>query len=957
MADETLRYRVEVDETSLTSELARTRNAITGAMQQAVQTGQYAVNNIHSDLQMARSAMAMPAVPFGASPGAQLAGFSSAVATPLSDFGFMGSARIAAGGAVPAHMMSDDAQRWARMELEQRAFGMTAGFARQAMPVGGALGGIGLGAMMGGPLGALGLGAAGYLGGDLLARPIFDIMEQRQTSSDILGMTRSPHPMRPFSKDQQTELARGLAMDVAKDVRFGVEEVNNLLAGGMANDAFAGVRSVEEFRGRFRAMMDNVRSITRVFQQSTDEAMQTMGQLGQMGPAGGGMGGRIADVHALARMGGMPATAAMEIGMGGARMAGAMGIPMGVGFDAMTRNAQMAIAGEASGVFDPYMFRQMGGAQGVAERATRFGFQATGALQTLLPAFANESLTGIDQARVQQFISGQISFDQVQQQAWNRLVDPASRTRFAANADLLQNQLGASGLAGPAMFRFAQMRGELTGVPAEDIFNRMASEMGLSHQERQLAMTFSRDAGHLQGIATRERESAEYRLQLERYKEESRFSNRFSAKMEEWQVGLSSAIGNPIKAAGDWIAGVGESIVTAPGRLLNWLDVTAGKAVFGDRGAPVMPTGMQTGWGDLTRSGRFLTGGAMTAGDARGGGIGNLNALRAVEMMSMEQAQTNFGNAVKSVLWKSDVRGEDFKLASKMSADDQEIFEQEAVSTFSTDLADLVSTKDPVQRKEKEAAIRQRMSGWVKTRFGAAVSDDEVGDFADKMFSIEKIAQQDDVVRKGLVDAAGASAALQLGSYVTAEMPELLSRGALEGKGGQAMEVGRQIAAQFAGRPGEASIMALRGLSERAIPLLREGTALRDRMDVVHGIMERGYLRPGDMELDSKELATVKAQSSGAGQEAFVNELIKASRDSEGHKISADVLFRSVGMGLGGEMPSNTPSPALGLDSAKWDLTSQALDKLTGAVNNLSTASEKLVGLADAQVRRTSGKM
>ena len=353
MPEEVLKYRIQIDESSLTGELARTRGAITNALQQAVHTGQYAVNNIHNDLAMARTTMAMPVVPTYASASDEMRmsphfllaaanqgmggapGFSQAVASPFRDFGFMGSAAILAGGATPVNMMSDEARWMARRELDQRAYAMSAGIGRQAVPVAGSLAGFALG----GPIG----GAAGYFGGDLIAGAAFKVMEQRQVAGDILAMTRAPHPMRPFSRDQQDELARGLAMDVAKDVRFGIEDLSQLLASGQSMDMFAGTRSVDEFRSRFRSMMEQVRSITRVFQQTTGEAMETLGQLGQMGPAQA-MGGRIADIHALSRMGGMPAQQAMAIGMGGAQMAAAAGIPMAAGFDAMTRNAQMAIA-------------------------------------------------------------------------------------------------------------------------------------------------------------------------------------------------------------------------------------------------------------------------------------------------------------------------------------------------------------------------------------------------------------------------------------------------------------------------------------------------------------------------------------------------------------------------------------------------------------------------------------
>ncbi len=155
-----------------------------------------------------------------------------------------------------------------------------------------------------------------------------------------------------------------------------------------------------------------------------------------------------------------------------------------------------------------------------------------------------------------------------------------------------------------------------------------------------------------------------------------------------------------------------------------------------------------------------------------------------------------------------------------------------------------------------------------------------------------------------------------------------------------------------------ASLRALQALGQKAVPLLGEDSVLRERLEVAKKITDAGFLRPGDMQLSTKELATVAEQSLTANQANFVDDLMKTSRDMEGNKITADVLFRAVGQGLHGSLvPSNTPSPASQVDGAKSDMTAVTLDRLTGSVNNLSTASRSLLSAAESLSERTAGKL
>lgn len=959
MAEETLRYRVEIDEASLQSELARSRGAITSVLQQAVSTGQYTLNSIQSDLAMTRQVLGNPASPVA----------FSMPASPLRELGFMGSMFALAGGPTPINMMSNEFQRMAALEMESRMTEATMAIGRQALPVGlglaGSLGGMAMG-LGAGP--SLLMGGAGYLGGAVLADLAGRGMEIRAQAEEQLAITRAPNAMAPFSQAQRRELASNLAMDVAKDVRFGLEDLNPLLAGAQSMDMFTGVRSVEDFRARFKNMMEQVKTITRVFQQTNEEALQTLGAMNQMGLAApGAVNGRIADVLTLSRMGGMPAGQALALGMSGAQMAGQQGVPLGVGFDMGMRNAIEAQAAAGTMMIDPATLRQMGGVGGVADLANRFGFAAARSpgLANLLAGFTNDSMTEIDQGRVRQFMSGALSLPDLQETAMMRLADPAQRVRYASNLDMLQNQLATSGLAGPLMMQMATVRGGMMGVDPNDMFMRMAGEMGLNPLERQTMLMMTQQQGRLEQVSSRSRQLAEFNIEQDRYREESRLTARIGSGLEQLRVGLSEAIGDPLRDLGGRGAGFFENLIQMPMRAFTSLDQTLGRAIFGGEAPPVRPIALGgfgdiQSIGDLERQGRYLR--RATLGDlsepisSRVSG-GRNPTMQDIRIVSAQQATENLRDAVVSIEEKAGL--DSLSISSRMSSDEKQMFQEAAIATFSDDLANLSNITDLTKRKEEKEKLKGKMSSWVRLRYGHLMDDEieESDKFAGKLLKLEEAAGRDDNVRRGLEQAATSSAVLQMRQYVGDEIPALLAASAKSGNQEKLIGIGTQIAANFKGKPDLAAYHAMKELGARAIPLLGEGTALRERLEVGKMMTDRGFLRPGDMILDSKELATIREQNLTVGQEHFVQQLQQAAKDAEGQSLTADTVFRAIGLGLGKEMPSNTPSPGVTQDPYKWDMTARTLDQLTGSVNNLSMASKELVNAAKDITKRTAGKI
>lgn len=908
MAEEVLRYRVEIDEASLQSELARARGAITNVLQSAITTGQYAVNQVNADLAITRQLFSTP---------------QAVVGSPTADLGFFGAAVGAAGFGVPPNQLSTDFRAAAGAELQSRISQATFAVGREAVPVAAGLGAVAIGmAGRARPLSMLAAGAATFVGARGLTDMGLGVMEARQGAEDILAVTGAPNRMRPFTAGQREDLARGLTQDIAQDVRFGIEELGGMLAMGSAAGAFTGTQSVEEFRTKFRSMLEQVKSITRVFQQTTEEAMQTLGEFNRMGVTSPGvMNARLADIMSVSRGTGMATGDVFATGMAGAQMMAGMGGNPASGFDTMMRNMMRAGTAGAALAIDPNVMQQLGGVQGVAGEMTRFGFQVanTQMMRPLLAGLTNDSMTGIDQDRLRQFVQGQISFEDIQQQAFNKMADPAMQVRFSANEDLLRQQFANSGMAGPAFAQMANARARFMGADPQDVMNMMMGNMGLDPAQRSAIGPMIQNAGAFDFIGSRRREMAEQELRLERQREEQRFTSRVGAAFEEFRVGVGNFIGDPIRATGQAIGGAAQHVISLPARAAEWLDLSLGRAVFGG-----------------TAPGEGLTSRQMSASQTR-------------------QATEALQDSIKAVTWRVDFGT--LKMWDRLSFEEFEQFEEVAVAEFGGELADMIHETDATKRKEMREKLRQEMSGWFMTNFGHLTEDDaeEAKAFTDKMLQIETVAERNDNVIRGLDGVKKNAAALQMRVYLGEEIPALLAAAAKPMDMTRVAGIATEIAAGFKGGDKQ-SLAALRTLGERAIPLLSKGSAIRERLEISELAFRRGFLTPGDMQLSSKELGSIAEQNLSAEQARFVSALRKEADSAEGQQISAEQVFKKIGQGLGHQFPGSTPTAGANISPFAMDQTTQVLDKLNGAVNNLNTSSKALLRTITDQSKKTAGK-
>ena len=900
MAEETIRYRVEIDEPSLQSELSRARVAITNVLQGAMATGQYAVNSIHADLQTARQTLSGPAN----------------VASPAMELGFLGSTMAMMGRSTPPNMLSSDFNRMAQEEMEGRITRSVEGIGREAVPVAGGLAGVF--AMSGrGPLAALAGGAAGYLGSRMASSGVFNDLATSNDAESILKVTGAPHPMMKFSEGDRRGLVGGLMSDLASDVRFGVGELGTMLAGGDAVGAFSGATSVEDFRTKFRSMLEQIKSITRVFQQSTQEAFTTLSQFSQLGASPESMNGRISDVLAGSRMSGMAPGQVLDLGMAGAQYAKAHGMPMAEGFDMMTRNTMLASVAEASLTLDPGVMRQLGGVQGVAALTSKIGSLGAGfpGMQTMLAGLSNDSMTGLDMGKLNRFVSGDLSG------AMDRMADPAQRLRFASNVDLIQNQLATSGLGGQALFSIARAQADISGGSATDIFGGMMREMGMNPMERQAAIAMTQQGPMLNFMVDRQRRASAQELEMERRIEESRFSSQVGAGYERFTTNVSRVVGEPIRRFSEGVAGVTDKILSFPGKALDWLDIQMGRLIFG---------------------GKDLSG---------------QDSLRTMNSSALDSARGDLQNSIRTVSSRVDFGNIQF--AVKLSGDERDALEEIAIGTWSDEIKKLTDEQDPVKRSEMRDELKQKITGWAKSNFGHLDGADSasVTAFADQLVGIERLAMSNDNIYRGLDAVVKNSTAVQMRQYLGDEMPALLAMAATRPEDqDRLIGIAEEVAAGFKGRPDLASFQALKTLGDKAAPMLSGGSKIRERLDVAKMLMAGGALSSSDLTISGGELDAVRKQNLSSVQESFVGDLERAARASKGHELTADQLFRAIGMGLGGQSPSQTPGPGAGLDSSKWDQTAMILDKLNGSVTNLNAAATQLLQSAQDQNKRMAGK-
>lgn len=353
-------------------------------------------------------------------------------------------------------------------------------------------------------LGAGGLagGIMGSMAGAAYLDAVTDRMAENRAVQNALaagsfrfvsgGADLDPITGRGFSRGARQSIASSIQGMELQDVRYGMNEYQQVLESGMQLDMFSGTRDAQDFKERFSKLVETVKVIQSTLHTSISEGMEAMRGMRDMGVDTPQGMAQIAMRSELAgRMSGRTGMEMVSIGQTGAEMFRGTGINMQVGFESMQNN-MVTIRGLLNqGLISRETIGQAGGEQALAQQMTSSALASTQTAfgRAFMMSMYDPAAGGMREGAMGGM--GGISL----MGAANRLsgMTPGQMLSFQADQRQMVNQLGAGGLEamataelgsmaslysqqfGMSMDKAAIVAGENMGMPYEVIQARMAA--------------------------------------------------------------------------------------------------------------------------------------------------------------------------------------------------------------------------------------------------------------------------------------------------------------------------------------------------------------------------------------------------------------------------------------------------------------------------------------------------
>ncbi len=491
--------------------------------------------------------------------GPQDMGPLGAVRSP-GGFGAMMAGGMA-GAAVP---IAETLAFSAAMPMMGGAFSAGAGFAGQGF-MGTMRGAAGLGlrggaAAMGGglaaaalPIGALvaASSAANYAGGQVY-QGAQNIAQVGAMSNQYFGPAYGQSGALPggqHSRGFVRNISSVLHEIAGDDTMSSMQDLKRVMDRAGQMGLLTGISSPGEFKAKFSKMVGQVKDLAQVLGTSLEEAMPLFGQMNQMGLW------RASDVMgtagAMRAVGSAAAPQLLQTMQSSAQRSFQMGGSLGSGA-ALGRNQFLNI-NEAvrSGVFSNEAVVQLTGGTGGVEGQRMLADRVSALVQQTgrrpigrlamagLAEIDDGTFTGrVDQERLQEFISGNISIGDLQRRGMGATRSRQGAASFTARQDMLSQNVMASGGM------------ELMGAMTRTTLDR-AGFGGASEEIQQLMIerlmgVGSRDAQILQRLMSRMPELMDRRLDRSKAALEDAFRSA-DDKMNRSFEGLSQALGDAME--------------------------------------------------------------------------------------------------------------------------------------------------------------------------------------------------------------------------------------------------------------------------------------------------------------------------------------------------------------------------------------------------------------------------
>lgn len=260
-----------------------------------------------------------------------------------------------------------------------------------ASSIGGLLGGM-AGGFMGGMLGA----TVAPIAVDMAAERAADnISLQTALASGSFrayqGANVDPLTGRGFNRQDRVNIATGLMRMESNDARFNTTDYRQIMETGMQMDLFSGTRDAEDFQKKFKGLVETVKTVSSTLHTTLREGLETIRGLRDMGVTDPMMQqSMVMKSEVMGRMAGKTGMEMMAVGQAGAEMFRGTGIAMERGFSLNQQNTAMVQQMLNQGAISRETVAQMGGINAAGQQLTAgalSSFQTTLGRGTLMAAF------------------------------------------------------------------------------------------------------------------------------------------------------------------------------------------------------------------------------------------------------------------------------------------------------------------------------------------------------------------------------------------------------------------------------------------------------------------------------------------------------------------------------------------------------------------------------------------
>lgn len=271
------------------------------------------------------------------------------------------------------------------------AAGVAAAGVAASIP-GGSLGGM-IGGALGTPFGPLGMmagSAVGTIAGSILAYSgvdtLSDIVAQRRQIDSFLESSsfryvgagssmadpRLGSGMSTVARRQVTDFMR--KMDI-RDPNLTTEDLSGILQGATSGGMFTGTRDIEDFKAKFKEIVDGVKIVSKTLGTSLQEGLQVMRDFRSINVMPGQMGTMMFQAEAAGKISGRTTQEVVGLGMQGAELYRGTGIEMKLGYMSNVMNLSSIRSSRDAGLLSQEAIVQAGGEEALAQRMTATGLR------------------------------------------------------------------------------------------------------------------------------------------------------------------------------------------------------------------------------------------------------------------------------------------------------------------------------------------------------------------------------------------------------------------------------------------------------------------------------------------------------------------------------------------------------------------------------------------------------